>query len=64
MIPPLNVKTKRRSLDMTQKQLAEAMGTDESTVRRWESAGCPEQPFRHLTLLAGIDQLRRKYGTE
>ncbi len=44
----LDVKTIRSSLGLTQAQLAEAVGVDQSTVSNWENGAPPRGPAKLL----------------
>lgn len=44
----LDVKALRKTLQMTQAQLGEAVGVDQSTVSNWENGAQPSGPARKL----------------
>lgn len=41
----------RQRLEKSQEELAQMMGVNERTVRRWEAEGCPEVIARFLAKL-------------
>lgn len=51
MMKPDEIVAIRQRLEMSQLELAEAMGVNERTVRRWEAEGCPEVIARFLAKL-------------
>lgn len=48
MDQPLNVRAIRQELGLTQAQLGEAVGVDQSTVSNWENGMPPRGPARKL----------------
>ena len=48
-----NLRTLRRAMDMTQKQLADALAVDQRTISAWENGVC-EPSFSMLAILCDI----------
>jgi DNA-binding transcriptional regulator YiaG len=44
----IDIKEIRRALDLTQAQLGEEVGVDQSTVSNWETGTIPRGPARKL----------------
>lgn len=44
----IDVKAIRTTLDMTQAELADAVGVDQGTVSKWENGSTPRGPARIL----------------
>lgn len=48
MVGEIDIKALRSNLGMTQTQLGEAVGVDQSTVSTWENGATPRGPARIL----------------
>jgi DNA-binding transcriptional regulator YiaG len=56
----LDIKEIRRALDMTQAQLGEEVGVDQSTVSNWETGTSPRGPARKLLSALAAKAAKRK----
>lgn len=59
MEQPLDVKEIRARLGLTQAQLGEAVGVDQSTVSNWENGSPPRGPARILLVKLATPRQRR-----
>lgn len=52
--------TVRQQLNLSQAELAEAMGVTERTIRRWENeeSPLPAQPRGHMEALCKLDRIK------
>lgn len=55
----INVKSLRAKLQMTQAELGDAIGVDQSTVSLWEAGSKPRGPAKKLLLMLAKQGLNR-----